>query len=319
VSGNPAIEAEILIEIADNVKAELTLENVRLLNKKKLPCIEIGKDCEVTLTIKGENRLNLGGISVPKTSKFTLKGDGNLRIQLDADEYFGIGNGINARHGFLRFEQSGTVKIESNGKIGVCIGSGFGGGIDIAGGQFILEMNGDRALGIGALYRDASVTVDNSDISEEINTIKGVAIGSMGANGEVAISNSSVKVYISGKEAVALGTMSGERGSVTIHDASVIMNIHNDRCTGAGSLDGVSNLSVERAALRIYAKGENLIPFGGFTGDTDISFIDSDVTAKIMTAVKLEDILPEGRVKAVHGRVRIVLNGTEYELDDLIK
>jgi hypothetical protein len=38
-----------------------------------------------------------------------------------------------------------------------------------------------------------------------------------------------------------------------------------------------------------------------------------------MTAVKLEDILPEGRVKAVHGRVRIVLNGTEYELDDLTK
>ncbi len=318
VSGNPAIEAEIIIEIADNVKAELTIENVRLLNKKKLPCIEIGKDSEVILTVKGENRLNLGGISVPKTSKFTLRGDGNLRIQLDADEYFGIGNGINARHGFLKFEQSGTLKIESNGKIGVCIGSGFGGGIDIAGGQFILEMNGDRALGIGALYRDASVTVDNSDISEEINTIKGVAIGSMGSNGVVAISNSSVKLYISGKEAVALGTMSGEHGDVTIHDASVIMNIHNDRCTGAGSLDGVTNLSVERAALRIYAKGESVLPFGGFSADTDLSFLDSDVTAKVMTAVNLKELLPGDRVKAVHGRIRLVHNGYEYELDEIM-
>ena len=131
ISGNPGLEAEITIDIADNVKAEVTIENVRLLNKKKLPCIDIGKGCEIALIVKGDNRLNLGGICVPEGTGFILKGDGNLGIVLDSDEYFGIGNGINAGHGNLVFEQSGTLKIESNGKIGVCIGSGFGGGINI--------------------------------------------------------------------------------------------------------------------------------------------------------------------------------------------
>ena len=316
ISGNPGLEAEIVIEIADKVKAEVTVENVRLLNKKKLPCIDIGKGCEVVLTLKGDNRLNMGGICVPEGTGFILKGDGNLGIILDADEYFGIGNGINAGHGNLVFEQSGALKIDTNGKIGVCIGSGFGGGINIAGGQYVLEMNGDRALGIGALYRDCILTVDNSDITAELNTIKGVALGSFGSNSDITISNTSVKLYISGKEAVALGTMSGERCDVYVHDASVIMNIHNDRCSGVAALDGTTGLKFERGALRIYAKGENVLPFGGFSADTDISFRDSDVTVKVNTAVKLEECLPRDRVDVLHGRVRIVLNGYEYELTE---
>ena len=316
ISGNPGLEAEIIIEIADEVKAEVTLENVRLLNKKKLPCIDIGKGCEIALIVKGDNRLNLGGICVPEGTGFILKGDGNLGIVLDSDEYFGIGNSINAGHGNLVFEQSGQLKIESNGKIGVCIGSGFGGGINIAGGQYVLELNGDRALGIGSLYRDCVLTIDNSDITTELNTIKSVAIGSIGANSDITISNTSVKLYISGKEAVAIGTLSGERCDVYVHDASVIMNIHNDRCSGVAALDGMTNLKYERGGLRVFAKGENVLPFGGFTGDTDISFRDSDITAKIMTAVKFEECLPRERVSVTHGRVRIVLNGYEYELTE---
>lgn len=315
INGNPGLEAEITIEIADKVSAEVTLENVRLLNKKKLPCIDIGKGSRISLTLKGDNRLNLGGICVPEGTGFILKGDGNLGILLDADEYFGIGNGINAGHGNLVFEQSGTLKIESNGKIGVCIGSGFGGGITIAGGQYILELNGDRALGIGCLYRDCILSIDNSDITTELNTIKSVAIGSIGANSDITISNTSVKLYISGKEAVAIGTMSGERCDVYVHDASVIMNIHNDRCSGVAALDGMTNLRYERGGMRVFAKGENVLPFGGFTGDTDISFRDSDITAKIMTAVKFEECLPRDRVTVTHGRVRIVLNGYEYDLN----
>ena len=316
ISGNPGLEAEIVIEIADNVNAEVTIENVRLLNKKKLPCINIGKGSKVLLNVKGDNKLNMGGICVPEGAGFIMKGDGNLGITLDADEYFGIGNGINAGHGNLVFEQSGALKIESNGKIGVCIGSGFGGGINIAGGQYILEMNGDRALGIGCLYRDCVLTIDNSDITAELNTIKGVALGSIGANGDITISNTSVKLYISGKEAVALGTMSGERCDVYVHDASVIMNIHNDRCSGAAALDGMTNIRFERGALRIYAKGENILPFGGFTGDTDVSFRDSDITVKVMTAVKLDELLHRDRIEVVHGRARIVLNGYEYDLTE---
>ena len=314
VSGNPKLEAEVVIEIADGVKAELEIENVRLFNKKKQPCIEIGKNCDVNLFLKGDNRLNMGGIRVPEGSTFTLSGDGDLKISLDADEYFGIGNAVNAYHGSLIFNHEGTLSVVTSGTIGVCLGSGYGGEISIRSGQYLLEMNGDRALGIGVLYNDCNLDVYNGDLNIELNTIKGVAIGSNSANDKITISNSSVKLYMSGKEAVGLGTVTGERSDVYVHDASVVMNTHNDRASGCGALEGNTILKIERASLRIYAKGENVLPFGGFTGETDLAFIDSDTTVKIMTDIKLRDYLEPDRIDIIHGRARVVLNGFEYDL-----
>ena len=314
VSGNPKLDAEIVIEIADGVKAELEIENVRLYNKKKQPCIEIGKNCDVNLFLKGDNRLNMGGIRVPEGSTFTLSGDGDLKISLDADEYFGIGNAVNAYHGSLIFNHEGTLSVVTSGTIGVCLGSGYGGEISIRSGQYSLEMNGDRALGIGVLYNDCVLDVYNGDLNIELNTIKGVAIGSNSANDKITISNSSVKLYMSGREAVGLGTVTGERSEVYVHDASVVMNTHNDRASGCGALEGNTLLKIERASLRIYAKGESVLPFGGFTGETDLAFIDSDTTVKIMTDMKLRDYLEPDRIDVIHGRARVVLNGFEYDL-----
>jgi EAL domain-containing protein (putative c-di-GMP-specific phosphodiesterase class I) len=314
VSGNAKLDAEIVIEIADGVNAELEIENVRLYNKKKQPCIEIGKNCDVNLFLKGDNRLNMGGIRVPEGSAFTLSGDGDLKISLDADEYFGIGNAVNAYHGNLIFNHEGTLSVVTSGTIGVCLGSGYGGEISIRSGQYQLEMNGDRALGIGVLYNDCNLDVYNGDLNIELNTIKGVAIGSNSANDKITISNSSVKLYMSGREAVGLGTVTGERSEVYVHDASVVMNTHNDRASGCGALEGNTILKIERASLRIYAKGESVLPFGGFTGETDLAFIDSDTTVKIMTDMKLRDYLEPDRIDVIHGRARVVLNGFEYDL-----
>ena len=314
VSGNPKLEAEVVIEIADGVKAELEIENVRLFNKKKQPCIEIGKNCDVNLFLKGDNRLNMGGIRVPEGATFTLSGDGDLKISLDADEYFGIGNAVNAYHGSLIFNHEGTLSVVTSGTIGVCLGSGYGGEISIRSGQYSLEMNGDRALGIGVLYNDCVLDVYNGDLNIELNIIKGVAIGSNSANDKITISNSSVKLYMSGREAVGLGTVTGERSEVYVHDASVVMNTHNDRASGCGALEGNTLLKIERASLRIYAKGESVLPFGGFTGETDLAFIDSDTTVKIMTDMKLRDYLEPDRIDVIHGRARVVLNGFEYDL-----
>ena len=92
------------------------------------------------------------------------------------------------------------------------------------------------------------------------------------------------------------------------------MNTHNDRASGCGALEGNTLLKIERASLRIYAKGESVLPFGGFTGETDLAFIDSDTTVKIMTDMKLRDYLEPDRIDVIHGRARVVLNGFEYDL-----
>ena len=316
IGGNPKKKSDITVEIADGVKCELTVENIRLLNSKKLPCIEIGKECDVTLVILGENVLSMGGIRVPESSTFTLKGEGNLTIELDNDDYFGIGEGVDKYHGSIILEQSGCLKVEANGNMGICIGSGYGGDISLRKGQYALEMNGDRALGIGVLYNDSTIDIDSCDLNIELNTLKGTAIGSDSANDNITISNSSVKLYLSGKEAVGIGTITGETSDVYIHDASAVVNVHNDRCSATAALDGTTGFKLERASLRIYAKGESVLPFGGFTGDTDVTLVDSDTTVKINTDLDLKDYISPERVNIEHGRARIVLNGYEYELAD---
>ncbi len=314
ISGDSKRQAPIGIEIADGIKCELTVENIKLVNPNKQPCIEIGNDCDVTLVLSGENNLFMGGIHVPKSSTFTLKGDGNLNIELDDDDYFGIGAGVNDFHGKLIFDQGGALRVDANGNMGVCIGSGHGGDISLRRGQYVLEMNGDRALGIGVLYNDCSIDVDSCDINIELNTIKGIAIGCDSANSSVVLSNSSVKIFMSGNEAVGIGSITGEKTDVYVHDASLVLKTHDDRCSGVAALDGMTDFKLERASLRIYAKGDNALPFGGFTGDTDLTLINSDTTVKINTAIKLREYLPPERIEIQYGRARVVLNGFEYDL-----
>ena len=196
----------------------------------------------------------------------------------------------------------------------IIIGSGLGGNIELNKGKYILEMNSDRAVGMGSFGGEVFVKIKGSDINIDLSSIKGIAIGSEAGKADVEISETSTKVYMSGNDAVCFGSLSGESASVYFHDASTTMNIHNDRCSGVGALDGKTEFRIERAAMRVYAKGENVLPFGGFTADSDCYFTDTDITAKIMTAVKLEKYLHPERMKVTHGSIRIVLNGFEYEL-----
>ena len=316
ITGDSKRQAHLAIEIADDVKCELTVENIKLVSKNKIPCIKIGNNCDVSLVLTGVNNLSMGGICVPKTSTFTLKGEGDLVIELDDDEYFGIGNAVDSFHGKLIFDQAGALRIDANGKMGVCIGSGLGGGISLRKGQYVIDMNGDRALGIGALYNDCSIDVDSCDINIELNTIKGTAIGCDSASCSVILSNSSVKIFMSGNEAVGIGSITGEKTDVYVHDASLVLKTHDDRCSGIAALEGMTLFKLERASLRVYAKGDNVLPFGGFSGDTDLTLINSDTTVKINTAIKLRDYLPPERIDIRYGRARVVLNGFEYDLKD---
>ena len=93
----------------------------------------------------------MGGIRVPESSKMTLAGDGRLEINLDDREYYGIGNGVGLLHGELVFEQSGRLTVSSRGQTGIAIGSGYGGIIRINAGQYRINLQGDVAVGIGAL------------------------------------------------------------------------------------------------------------------------------------------------------------------------
>lgn len=314
IIGSPSFDTDMHIEVAPDFKGRIILENVHLSNIKNRPCIDLGENSDVTLVLYGENKLDKSGIRVPEGARLTLNGEGSLTINVADIEYYGIGDDIHSKHGEIIFDQIGTVTINADGREGVCIGSGFGGKIAITKGKYILNINGDLGIGIGALYDDCKLDISSCDITAEISLARGTAIGSMGSNAEISISKASAKLYLSGEELSAIGTVGGNNSEVLISEANVIVNINAYRCTCLGALDEGTNIRVERASLRTTANGQKALHFGGFSGDTKVSLYHSDVTVKLKSEVDKEKYITSGNINADGGRTRVVLNGYDVEL-----
>lgn len=315
VIGAPTLDTEIHIEVAPNYRGRIVLENAHLSNVKSRPCIDIGENCDVTLVLYGENRLNSSGILVPQSSKLTVIGEGNLVVNANDVEYFGIGNVISECHGELVFDQMGTVTINADGKTGICIGSGMGGEIGISRGRFILNINGELGVGIGALYADTRLGISNCDINADISLAKGAGIGSIGSSADITLSKMSAKFYMSGKELSAVGTIGGNSANILITEANVITNINAYRCTCLGALDESTRIRMEKASLRTTANGQKALPFGGFSGDTKVSFYHSDTTVKLMSEIDKDKYILSGKIETDGGKTRVTVNGYDVDIE----
>ena len=134
IIGTPSIKTDLHIRIEAGYSGRVTLENVSLSNIKNRPCIELGENSDVTLVIEGYNELKNTGIEVPESARLTLEGGGELRIEPSNQEYYGIGNDLKKTHGEINFLLEGTLTVIGKGTLGIGIGSGFGGKINVQGG-----------------------------------------------------------------------------------------------------------------------------------------------------------------------------------------
>ncbi len=166
-------------------------------------------------------------------------------------------------------------------------------------------------LGIGSMYTDSKLVIHDCDIGIELTLARGAGIGSIGGNADITCYKTSVKNFLTGLELVGIGTVGGEKCSMFIHDASVIINIRGERCSAIAALEGSTNFRLERAALRIMAGGEQALGIGGFTGDTSIAQETGDTHIKLDTPVNVRDFLDCKRVTPIIGRFVFTINGED--------
>ena len=300
LEGDVNTDTQLRVETKKGFAGKITLENTWLSSIKNKPCIDIGEDCDVTLALVGENKLEAGGIRVPESSRLTIVGDGKLEIELDSSEYYGIGNGVGLLHGELVFEQSGRIAVSGRGQNGIAIGSGNGGPIRINAGQYRLNLQGDVAVGIGSLYADDTLVIHDCDIGMEMTAARGTAIGSIGRNEDITLHNISVKLFMTGIELVGIGTLDGEQTRFSIYEASCFVNVKGERCSAVAALEGKSDISIRQAAVRLTAAGKQALGIGGFTGDTTLHqstaetniAVDSPVAQSVY--LKREQLAVEG-------------------------
>ena len=311
LEGTPDLDSQTRIETRKGFTGRIKLENAWLTSIRDKPCIDIAEDCDVTLVLIGENKLDLGGIRVPESSRLTVEGDGRLEINLHSAEYYGIGNGIGLLHGELTFQQSGRITVNARGETGVAIGSGSGGIININAGQYRLNLQGDVCLGIGSVYFESTLVIHDCDIGIQMNSARGTAIGSVGRNCDITIFKTSTKLFMSGIDLVGIGTLSGEAARIEIREASAIITVNGEFCSGMAALEGRTDVTVKMASLRITAAGRQAIGTGGFSGNTDIRQDTSDTHVTIDTQINVSDFVDRDRVSNSNGQFILTLNGED--------
>ena len=253
------------------------------------------------------------GILVPESARLTIEGPGDMRIDLNNQEYFGIGNDITSRHGELNLLQGGPITIIGKGTTGIGIGSGLGGTINITGGEFHIVNNGDVGVGIGSFKADSDINITNCSIDLDISLNKGVGIGSLEKNSSVRVSRTSVRFSGDGIEIVGIGTLMGDSCYVNIFNALVELNIGADTSTCMGAINGETEIEIGTASIRIDGAGEKAIAVGGYNENTKVSLSSVDTRVNLHNSFGKDILAPDEAISIVNGRYRVSVNDKEIE------
>lgn len=295
VIGAPGQDTGFFISVEDGYTGRLDFENVSLSGTASHQCIELGKNVNLTICLKGSNILRQGGILVPEGSKLTFEGEGSLEITLEKSG-FGIGAGDNKKCGELIFDQDGEIKIVSKSKRAVCIGAGLGGSIEIRRGKYLLECGGSECVGVGFMEGDNSVVINTCLLEVRLNSSKCCGIGSFDGNTDIVINNSTISITGGGLTTVCMGTLYGNKATIKANTAYFEQSIRSEDAVCLGAMFGRTEVYMERCRIGMSANGNNALAFGGTGGDVKVRIKSSGLSLVInnelgfMSACSPEDI-----------------------------
>lgn len=313
VIGTPGQKTNIHIRIEPGYNGRITLENVNLSNTNGRSCVELGEDSDVTLVIAGENCLHNSGIYVPESAHFTLEGDGNLKINLNMSEFYGIGAASGEKNGELVFQQSGALTIHTRGIAGTCIGSDLGGTIRIKAGMYSIESDCNAGVGIGAFSGDADVDILGCSMEIWVAAVHGVCVGSMEGKANVKIDHCSFKASCDGSDGVGIGTVRGPSASVAVSETGMTVEVNAANGTAIGAMDGRTEFTVFSASLKANSAGDNVLAFGGYGTDTKIDMEKADIKISVKNKLNIDTYASEENISIRDGSARFTVNGSTVE------
>lgn len=309
ISGVPDMETNIYLRVKNGYRGRIILENVTLQGKKHGASIDIGNDCEVTIALQGDNHCLNGGVRVPEGSKLTIEGDGHLSIDVDAARYFGIGNGLDSKHGELVFVQDGTIEIKGSGMFGVGIGSGLGGEIHIRKGKYIIHLNGQEGIGIGAFHNDAKLIVKECDIRTDISTANAVGIGSLKGDVDLWFERLSYKGEFNAENVVGLGTLEGENCHIEMLHLNIVENVRANKLCGIGAMDGDVSVHLDNGAILVTGDAPEAIAFGNYPKTAQIEIHAGKMESRLKTALITDLGAEEQNIRIDNGECLYFMNG----------
>jgi diguanylate cyclase (GGDEF)-like protein len=265
INGNADYPAAVKIRIKENTNSKLTLRNVILDCGKGETGIEIGENASLTLTLEGDNYINSNGISVPATSSLKIVGTGNLHINSDAKEAFGIGNDMQHPFGNIETDISGNLEIELNGEKAYGIGGvapGPNAQIILHGGDNNIKASSTAFVGIGAFSGMVKVRATEMHLAITYNVINGIAVGSPSGTCALHLESLLLEIKGGGKSITGLGCAAKGENTVEIVAAEVNINMNAPRVIMVGCALGRSKIYVEHTKLTLNGSGGQILAMG---------------------------------------------------------
>lgn len=263
--GNTGYSAEMSIKIKDGTKCRLTIRDVFVESTQQLPCIEIGKDSELTLILEGDNRMNKYGIQVPDRSKLIIEGDGNLQIRSQGVSSFAIGNHWNSEVGDITWNGTGSLDILVEADEGIGIGGGKfgkGRGIHILSGMVRIEPASGKAVAIGSVKGEPPIRISDCKIQLDIKIEKGVGIGSIEGTQNIVIRNTNLNILCAGSHIAAIGGIGNSGGRIDVVGSELAILANGQEMFLIGALSGNLDIRLNDSAVNLRGEGNNVLALG---------------------------------------------------------
>lgn len=310
IAGVPGDEAKVYVEIEDGYKGRILLENCEFTGKKREAAIDIGKDCDVTISISGENKIINGGIRVASTSNLMFEGDGKLIINVTKAEAFGIGNDMDSYHGDIVFDQDGLIDITINSTKGVAIGSGLGGHTSIRRGAFKLNLMGQQSVGIGSISGDIEPLISNCALEIKSVALSGIGVGSFLGRCDIMIEHTSVNMDFFGNDVILVGSKHSDKLQISIFSAAFTARARSNDVTvlGSGSA-GPTIINIDYLALKVDIEGKQVGIYRGVDKSVKIRISNTQTSGKINTTLGIPKHAADMDFKVNNSSVELDING----------
>ncbi|MBO4604421.1 MAG: EAL domain-containing protein, partial [Clostridiales bacterium] len=314
ISGVPGDGAQVYVEIEDGYKGNIQLENCSFTGKKREAAIDIGKDCDLVITLSGENKILDGGIRVASTSNLTFEGDGKLAINVTKVEAFGIGNDMDSYHGDIVFDQDGLIEITVNSTKGVAIGSGLGGHISIRRGAYKLSLMGQQGVGVGSLSGDIEPLISNCAMEIKSVALSGIGIGTMLGRCDVMLEHSSVIMDFFGNDVVLIGSKKSDKLNISIYSAAFTAKARAHDITAVGSSTASpTTVNIDYLAFKVDLEGKQAGIFRGMDKSVKVRISNSQTSGSIVTSLDIPNNSDAMDFHAAGSTLSLNLNGRMVE------
>ena len=277
----------LTVTVKDEVKTRIILDNAKISSPTAMGVLSLGRGTSVEIELMGDSIFDKKGINVPVTSSIRIMGAGNLEINSEALNSYGIGNECKSSHGDITLDMPGSVTIRCNGEN--CIGIGAGRNTDgkkirILQGIVTVDSSGGTCVGVGTTDGGADLVIQNCKLNINHASAMGVGIGSIKGDVNIDISNFRSEIKATGTVQTFLGVVEEGKGRINVKNGKLISDMKGERVINIGTNAGNLNIAISHVALALYSEGHIVCGVGDEKGAGDIDMDYCELNIRFVSA-----------------------------------